>query len=162
MKKLAVIKTDESGDCPFGLPIAGACKTVGVAIMDMTPFYILPPETSKTEVMDVVENNNNLFLWKATGERCPYATKFFKDKEAVECNWGTATEGEEEGALPGSQFYPKQFTGVGVEGLYSYPGGYFMGYSLQDPLYNGSYSVESFAEETQNDIVKETKSTNKK
>ncbi len=142
--KLAVIRSDEDAPCPFGLAIPYGCRNAGELIRKMAPLDTLGEEATKDEKVQIEKANNHLFLWKNDGHRCVYAGKLFKSKDVVECNWSANTAGSvERGVLVGSPFYYKHFSGIGLDGLYTYPLGYYTDNSIDRGMYYGMYSLES-------------------
>lgn len=161
IKKLAVIRSNTSLSCPFGLPISSACLTVGNIIKNMAPLDIMGAESSDEEKKEIANANNHLFRWKSEGKRCPYAGKTFPQNEkVVECNWGSnASEINNNEALLGSPFFQHHLSGMGpggmgLEGLHTFPLGYYQNSSIENGVYFGPFSLESVADK------KET--TNKK
>lgn len=155
--RLAVIRSDNVIPCPFGLTVPYACKTVGELIHKMGPINILGPDSSKDEIAEIAEANNHLLRWKSTGQRCPYAGKLFPDKDVVECNWESNAPGAQSGgSLMGSPFFYKHFSGTGLDGLYSYPMGYYTDNSIDRGLYYGMYSVESTGTQQIEEITKDS------
>lgn len=87
--------------CPFGLPIPNSCMYVGEAIFDMEPWR-------KAEV----KQNKRIYNRTRTHVRCPYAAQIIEEKNAVDCNYGTSTEGRTTPKMyRGSPIYPKLFEG---------------------------------------------------
>jgi len=151
IKKLAVIRSDGQQDaCPFGLPIPFGCKRAGELITRMAPIDILGEDASEEEKEEIAHANRRLLMWLLSEEKCgvcKYAGKLFKDKDVVECNWDTDVSGDHEGpALLGSPFYYKHFSGLGLDGLYSYPLGFYTDNSIDRGMYYGMYSIESTGE----------------
>lgn len=142
--KLAVIK--KCGECPFGLSIPKACAKVGKSIQQMAHLDILP-DIGPEEKDEIAKANQHIYDWKADGTPCPFAGKLLPDKAAVECNWDSTAPGEAVGgSLVGSPFYYKHFSGIGLDGLYSYPLGYYTDNSIDRGMYQGMYSIESIAQ----------------
>lgn len=145
--KLAVIRSDKQDPCPFGLSIPFGCKNAGDTITKMAPLNLIS-DASPAETEAIAKANSNLLMWKAPMERCKYAGKLIDNKDVVECNWDENTMGTQEGgALMGSPFYYRHFSGTGLDGLYSYPLGYYTDNSIDRGLYYGSYSYESTGQE---------------
>jgi len=152
--KLAVIRKDEVDPCPFGLSIPFGCQHAGEAIDNMASLDVMGPETTPEEKKAISDANNHVLRWKGNGQ-CKYAAKIISEKHGVDCSWQTSTAGEAGTALEGSPWYYKNFSGVGIDGLYSYPLGYFSDNSIDRGMYYGMYSVESIASERKRDIVKD-------
>ncbi len=142
--KLAVIRSDESEPCPFGLSIPFGCKNVGSIILKMAPLDILGEDADEEEQVEIAEANNHLFRWKNPQARCRYAGKVFPQNDVVECNWNTNTMGmQEQGVLRGSPFFYRHFSGIGLDGIFTYPLGYYTDNSIDRGMYQGMYSIES-------------------
>lgn len=71
-----MIRTENFGGCPFGLPIPKACSCVGEAIHQME------------------EGGNNQL--QNGGAGCPFAVQLNVEKGFVNCNYGDSTEGQKE------------------------------------------------------------------
>ncbi len=141
--KLAVIRSNDNTSCPFGLSIPFACSTVGDLITRMAPMDVLEDMSEKEKAL-IVKANKHLLMWKNPEARCLYAGKLFKDRGVVECNWLAGDAGTtQRGALVGSPFYYKHYSGIGLDGLYSYPLGYYTDNSIDRGMYYGFYSIES-------------------
>lgn len=152
IKKLAVIRSGKS--CPFGLLIPGGCKNAGKIVRHMSPLNILKDITPE-EQAEIAKANNHLLNWKSPCERCMYAGVIFKDKLVVECNWSENDAGsQQQGSLIGSPFYYKMFSGTGLDGLFSYPLGYYTDNSIDRGIYMGPYSIENIGENKNKEIKK--------
>ena len=78
----------------------------------------------------------------------------------VECNWNANDAGQhQDGVLVGSPFYYKHFSGIGLDGLYSYPLGYYTDNSIDRGMYYGMYSLEDIAGELEDDLIKKANNT---
>ena len=141
--KLAVIRSNSQDTCPFGLPIPFGCKKVGELISRMAPVDVLGQNSTDEEKNEIASANRHLLTWTLSeelGGRCKYAGMIFDKKNVVECNWGTNVGGAKEGpALLGSPFYYRYF----LDGLYSYPLGYYTDNSIDRGMYYGMFSIES-------------------
>jgi hypothetical protein len=83
----------------------------------------------------------------AVPERCTYAAKVFPDKNAVECNFEDTAPGVgEKTTLLAAPFYSQIFGGIGLNGLYTYPIGYYADYNITRNLYYGLYSLQGSEE----------------
>lgn len=149
--RLAMIRKDGVDPCPFGLPIPFGCQHAGETIDKMVPI----DAASSEEKQAVIAANNHILRWRGDGP-CKYAGKIIEEKKGVDCNWQTNTAGEPGNpALRGSPWYYKHFSGVGMDGLYSYPLGYFSDNSIDRGMYYGMYSIESVSSKEELDIVKD-------
>ena len=151
--KLAIIRSDNDSPCPFGLGVPFGCQKVGALIARMAPVDVLGEDATDEERKEIADANRHLLMWllsEESGGRCRYASKVFEDKDAVECGWETDVSGEQgDGALRGSPFYYKHFSGTGLDGLYSYPLGHYTDNSIDKGIYNnnGFYSIEASKKE---------------
>jgi len=153
IKKVAIIRSDESDTCPFGLDIPHSCNNAGNLVIRMG---ILSNDMDSEDISDMKKANRHLLRWKCPKERCIYAGKLFKNKDVVECNLGANDEGSiQRGAIVGSPFYYKMYSGIGLDGLYSYPLGYYADNSIDRGMYYGMYSLESTGDFDEN-IKKES------
>lgn len=144
--RLAVIRKNEVDGCPFGLSIPEACSKAGSTVQRMAPLNIFP-DLIPTEKEEIIKANQYIYDWKAEGTPCLFAGKILSEKSAVECNWNSTAAGETVGGtLMGSPFYAKMFSGVGLDGLYSYPLGFYQDNSIDRGPYQGMYSIESIAQ----------------
>jgi len=157
--KLAVIRSDDEGNCPFGLDVSFGCKNAGELIHKMAPMNMLGDETTDEEKEQVADANKRLLRWHMPEERCYYAGKIFANKDSVECNWDSNAPGaQDEPGLQGSPFYWKFFTGQGLDGVNSFPLGYYIDNSIdRGYYYAGPYSIEGIASEKKKEIEKDSK-----
>jgi len=149
--KLAVIRSDKQDLCPFGLEIPFGCTKAGDLVARMAPLDYLGEDTQEEEKNEIANANRRLLMWllsEETGGRCAFAGKIFKEKNSVECNWDTNISGTQDGgALVGSPYYYRHFSDIGLDGLYSYPLGYYSDNSIDRGMYQGMYSLESSGQE---------------
>lgn len=141
MKKLAVLRDDNSKPCPFGLSIPNACFSVGNAINEMKNVEKLSQDIK----LKVIEENKQLILGEK--KKCYYAGNMFG--KCIDCTYGTENAGKPINSnIVGSPFYPKMMSGIGMEGLYTVPNasnGYYQDNSIDRGYYYGMYSIESIA-----------------
>ena len=142
-----MIRKNDESPCPFGLPIPFGCKHAGNVIEKMAPLDMLGEEATPEEKKKVSDANVRVLAWSIMGsslepKKCPYAAKLFDQKEAVECNYEDTAPGMGDVPLAGSPFYSQIFSGVGLEGLYSYPIGYYSDFSITRNLYYGALSLQ--------------------
>jgi len=141
--KLAVLRDNESDKCPFGLKIPQACANAGNLITKMAPLKMLGDKATQSERHSVALTNARLLVWNNPEQRCEYAGKVFKDKKIVECNWGSNAPGiSQEHGLLGSPFYSKVYNTTTLDGLYSYPLGWYGDDNISRNLYYGVYSLQ--------------------
>ena len=156
MRKLAVLRDNESKPCPFGLGIPYSCQKVGQSITNMIPLSM--SEDKENEIRQTNEKirktNTSVFLWQATGERCIYADKIV-GKE-VNCTFTERQENRND--IIGSPLYTKMFTGTAANGIYTSPSAYYNESPMNRGPFFGMYGVESLGSD-QNDLQK---SSNKK
>lgn len=154
--KLAVIRDNESTPCPYGLPITEGCQAAGETIDNMMPLNKLGEKASDEEKAEVIKANQYLLNWRGTGEPCKYAAKLFPSKQnKVDCSYGDTAAGiRESGALLGSPFYSQHFSGISLDGLYSFPLGFFSDYNLGRSTFYGIYSLQGSFDNEDIDILK--------
>ena len=146
INKKAALRTDDDCQCPFGLSIsAGSCRLVGDIINKMAPLNILGDQSSDEEIEELSKANHYLYKWQCPGTKCIFAGAIFlgedgKTDETVQCTWGEDGLGDGS-AIVGSPYYWNHFSGIGMDGLYSFP----LGFYSQAPVtpFYGSYSLEN-------------------
>ncbi len=152
--KLAVIRSNSEDRCPYGLDISGACQSVGKTIQSMLPAYFPKddPQSPKLEPKEIeqrVKTNQEIFLWQAEGQSCPYAGKIMDlegKEEKIDCKWGEEGIGFGSGSgVIGSPYFYRHFSGIGLDGLYSIPLGYYSFNDLSRSTYQNFYGVENYA-----------------
>lgn len=145
--KLAEIRTNDDVKCPFGLPIPFGCEYAGSHVERMAPLDIMGPDSSKQEQKSISDANTKLLAWNLLRSpdkpsQCPYVGKLIQGKDMVECNYDDSAPGQGPGqALQGAPFYSKIFSGV-LNGLYTYPVGFYSDYNVSRNLYYGTYSLQ--------------------
>ncbi len=139
--KQAILRTDEDIPCPFGLCISrNSCRLVGGLIEKMAPVNCLGDKSSDEEEKEIAEANQYLYKWQCPGTKCLYADKVFDG--ITQCTFGDGeAQGLKDTGLMGSPFYWRQFSGIGVDGLYAYPLGFYAEAPIT-PFY-GMYSLEN-------------------
>lgn len=146
--KLAVIRKDNDSSCPFGLSIPNGCKIAGEAIDRMFPLEGLGLEATDDEKEKIIAANKRLLSWMVMNQTtepqlCKYAGKLFPGRDAVDCNFGDTAAGQTaSGTLLGSPFYSQFFAGIGLDGLYSYPLGFYGDSNISRNLFYGIYSLQ--------------------
>lgn len=123
LRKLSVIRQQGHVECPFGLPVADACKNVGDAIDRMAPLEYVDSEDRQK----YADANKKVYLHHKTGERCPYADKIVEGAPIVNCDFGDGGEGMRDAPMRPSPYYPRVFNGLannaggGIAGLVAHP-----------------------------------------
>jgi len=135
--KCAFIRKDKNGEnsCPFGLPILNACENAGDSVTYMCPIEEAP------EGSFVDKANKRIYIHYKTDSRCLYASNIIKEKEAVNCNFGDTGAGTKMPSFSGSSLYPQTFGGVGLDGLYAYPLGFYADNNESRNLFMGLFSL---------------------
>jgi len=138
MKKESTIrKKTEGKKCPFGLPVPLACENAGEAINHMAPLDLVAEDKKeRTE-----KANKRVYIHYKTGKRCPYAQNIIKSLEAVNCDYGDYGEGMSVPAIGGSPLYAQTFSGIGLDGLYAYPIGFYADNQQSRNLFHGLFSL---------------------
>jgi len=136
-KKLAIIRGDEVRDCPFGLPIVDACKYAGNSIHRMAPLQAGEDDEEKAKI---TKANKIVYAYHKDGERCPYADKILEVQNKVDCDFGDTGQGFHSTPFRGSPLYPQTFSGIGLDGLYGYPLGFYADNNESRNLFFGLFS----------------------
>lgn len=147
--KYADIRKNDDEGCPFGLRIPFGCKMAGDAVDRMGPLKILGEEASDEEKQTLANANKRMLNWTILGKtteepgRCKYAAKIFPEKDAVECNYEDTAPGVGQKSVTlAAPFYSQIFSGIGLNGLYSYPIGFYADYNISRNLFYGLYSLQ--------------------
>lgn len=137
-KKLAVIRGEEIRECPFGLPIIDACQNAGDAISRLAPLSEFEDEEQREKIKKA---NRITYAYHKEGKRCPFADKILKEHDKVNCDFGDTGEGQSSTAFRGSPLYPSTFYGIGLDGLYGYPLGFYADNNESRNLFFGLFSL---------------------
>ena len=134
--KLAVIRDDRLRGCPFGLPIIEACQYAGDSIHRMAPI-----KTKDEEQKERLKKANSLvYIHHKTGKKCPFADKILEEHKKVDCDFGDTGQGQPHVPYRGSPLYPQTFSGIGLDGLYGYPLGFYADNNESRNLFFGLFS----------------------
>lgn len=145
--KLAEIRKNDDRPCPFGLPIPFGCQYSGDHVERMAPVEIMGKDVTEDERKAIGAANTKLLAWsllRSTDKpsQCRYVGKLMTEREMVECNFDDSAPGQGPGqALLAAPFYSKIFSGV-LNGLYTYPVGFYSDYNVSRNLYYGTYSLQ--------------------
>jgi len=160
--KIATIRKDGADPCPFGLPVPMGCQAAGKFIDQMAPLDVMevgdnPLDAQKAarETADgepafggaeIQGANMRLLSWAVMQEgpvRCRYADKIFPGLKGVECNYGDTAPGQRQtGVILSSPYYAQVFQGIGLDGLYSYPLGFYADFNVSRNLFYAIYSLQ--------------------
>jgi hypothetical protein len=135
--KLAVIRDNKLRDCPFGLPISEACQCAGDATHRMAPLSAVKDEEQKERLKKA---NSLVYVHHKTGKKCPFADKILEKYKKVDCDFGDTGQGQPHVPYRGSPLYPQTFTGIGLDGLYGYPLGFYADNNESRNLFFGLFS----------------------
>lgn len=135
--KLAVIRGDDLRACPFGLPISQACQNAGTSVHRMAP---LESSEDEEEQQKINKANKMVYLYHKTGARCVYADKVLAEQNKVDCDFGDTGEGQHSAPFIGSPLYPRTFHGIGLDGLYGFPLGFYADNNESRNLFFGLFS----------------------
>lgn len=160
IKKEATIRGEGVRMCPFGLPIPEACENVGDAINRMAPVEQKTAEASvhvafvdeKAQNEQLVKANNIVYAYHKECKKCPYADKILVNNKKVDCNFGDTAAGRKSMPFIGSPLYPQTFVGIGLDGLYGYPLGFYADNNESRNLFFGLFSMLGSA--TVEEIIK--------
>lgn len=143
IEKDATVRGEGVRECPFGLPIPEACNNVGDAIHRMAP----------VEESDRVKKANRLvYAYHKGCKNCPYADKILAEHGKVDCDFGDTAAGKKSVPFRGSPLYPQTFHGIGLDGLYGFPLGFYADNNESRNLFFGLFSLLGHA--TIDDLVK--------
>ena len=135
--KLAVIRDNDLRGCPFGLPIIEACQNAGDAIHRMAPLDAAKEDDKRERIKKA---NALVYIHHKTGKKCPYADKILEEHKKVDCDFGDTGQGQPHVPYRGSPLYPQTFTGIGLDGLYGYPLGFYADNNESRNLFFGLFS----------------------
>lgn len=144
--KEAVIRGENVRRCPFGLPIPAACQNAGGAVHRMAPLE------EDEENKEVEKANRLIYSYYKECRACPYADKILEKQEKVDCDFGDTAEGKKSTPFLGSPLYPQTFHGIGLDGLYGYPLGFYADNNESRNLFFGLFSLLGFS--TVEDLIK--------
>jgi hypothetical protein len=136
--------------CPFGLPVAEGCISIGAVrkdgeknraiARDMTPLDLAEHEEERKEL---AEKNMDLMFLAEEKIKCPFADRVFEDKGSVDCKYD-----EDQSRLPagnvgltGSPLYPRMMIGNMPEAQYGYPLDQYSDNNESRSVYYGIYSL---------------------
>lgn len=138
MRKTCWIRGNEKGKkCPFGLPITLACHNAGDSVTHMCPLEAVPVDwDAKTRLA-----NKRVYLYYKTGQRCLYAVNVMDEARAVNCDFGDVGAGMGGVAFSGSPLYAQTFSGIGLDGLYAFPMGFYADNNESRNLFQGLFSL---------------------
>jgi hypothetical protein len=145
--KLAEVRKNSENPCPFGLPIPFGCKYAGSHVERMAPIEVMGKEVSEDEAQMIGSANTKLLAWnllRSTEKpsHCLYVGHLMEEHDTVECNFDDSAPGQGAAqALQAAPFYSKIFSGV-LNGLYTYPMGFYSDYNVSRNLYFGTYSLQ--------------------
>ena len=157
--RLAMIRSNQDGPCPFGLPIDAACRNVGDIMQSMLPVNFstddrTSPDLSEEEKEIRLKTNLSLYRWQSSGEPCKFAGKFFHHElpemkhPKVQCLWNDGDGGVDLGAsFVGSPYYYKHFNSIGFDGLYSLPTSSYIDTSIDRGHFYGVWALEDLEKE---------------
>jgi hypothetical protein len=138
MKKRCWIRGEQKGKrCPFGLPITLACQNAGDSVTHMCPLEAV--QGDKNEKITLA--NKRIYLYHKTGQRCLYAVNVMDEAQAVNCDFGDVGQGMGSMAFSGSPLYAQTFSGVGLDGLYAFPMGFYADNNESRNLFHGLFSL---------------------
>ena len=146
------IRKNDMDPCPFGLRIPFACGKAGDCVRKLAPHKALGEEVDEEEKEELSKANRKMLSWclmeeGAAPKRCIYAAKLFPGKKAVECNFEDTAPGVGESkTMVAAPFYSQIFGGIGLNGLYTYPIGYYADYNITRNLSYGLYSLQGSEE----------------
>lgn len=137
LRVLGNIRGSGVRECPFGLPVTLACKSVGDAINRMQPL-----DEIASDKQDICKRDNRrIFRHYADGNKCPFADSIVEHRNVVNCDYGDSAAGIKEVALPASPSYPRIFNGLWPTGLFAYPVNFYSDNYESRQIFAGIYSI---------------------
>jgi hypothetical protein len=136
MNKCAFIRNKNKG-CPFGLPISETCKNAGSCVSNMCPLEMVPENKRER----TAKANARVYIYYKTGNRCIYADNVIERLNAVNCSFGDNAAGLGAAPFTGSPLYAQTFSGVGLDGLYAFPMGWYADNNQSRNLFQGLFSL---------------------
>jgi hypothetical protein len=143
IEKEATIRGESVRECPFGLPIPEACINVGDAIHRMAP---------AEDNQKLAKANRLVYAYHKGCKNCPYTDKVLEEHKKVDCDFGDTAAGKKSMPFRGSPLYPQTFHGIGLDGLYGYPLGFYADNNESRNLFFGLFSMLGSA--TTEDMIK--------
>jgi hypothetical protein len=138
MKKTCWIRGEQKEKrCPFGLPITLACHNAGDSVTHMCPVEVM----SKDKRDRIILANKRIYLYHKTDQRCLYAVNVMDEVRAVNCDFGDVGQGMGGPAFSGSPLYAQTFSGIGLDGLYAFPMGFYADNNESRNLFQGLFSL---------------------
>lgn len=134
--KECTIRGEGVRGCPFGLPIPIACKNAGGCVDRMAP--------TENDKDTVAKANRVVYAYCKEHRKCKYADKILENYEKVDCDFADTAAGMRTPALKGSPLYPQTFHGIGLDGLYGYPLGFYADNNESRNLFFGLFSLLGF------------------
>ena len=144
-RKQAFIRGDCGKQCPFGLNIPNACKSVGDAILRMTPIE----ELDDADKEKYTKTNQIVYTYCKERKPCKFADKIMDDKfHKVDCDFGDVGGGQHSSNWQGSPLYPGTFNSMMLSGLHTRPLGWYSDNSAARNMFMGLFSYLGRAEYT--------------
>jgi hypothetical protein len=140
MRKCAFIRSDNqepSKRCPFGLPITESCHNAGSCVSNMCPLEMIPEDKRER----VIKANSRVYIYYKDGSRCLYSAGIMDNQKAVNCDFGDTGQGLHAPSIQGSPLYPQTFAGIGLDGLYAFPLGFYADNNESRNLFQGLFSL---------------------
>ncbi len=138
MRKNCWIRGEKQGKpCPFGLSIPLSCDNAGDSVTHMCPLEALPENRSER----VALANKRIYIYHKDNRRCLYAVNVMEDAKAVNCDFGDSGQGFGNTAFSGSPLYAQTFSGIGLDGLYAFPMGFYADNNESRNLFQGLFSL---------------------
>ncbi len=132
-----MIRGNGASACPFGLPAIEACKCAGNCVDRMAPV----DQANEQETERLARANRIVYAYCKEKCNCKYADKIIESKEKVDCDFGDTGAGQRTPSFRGSPLYPQTFHGIGLDGLYGYPLGYYSDNNESRNMFFGLFSL---------------------
>jgi hypothetical protein len=74
---------------------------------------------------EIIKANRLVYAYDKDCSKCPFADKILDKHGKVDCDYGDTGQGMPSSSFRGSPLYPHTFHGIGLDGLYGYPLGFY-------------------------------------
>jgi hypothetical protein len=89
----------------------------------------------------VEKANKRVYIYHKDNTPCLYAANIIEKFKAVNCDFGDTAQGMHAPAMIGSPLYAQTFSGIGLDGLYAFPLGFYADNNESRNLFQGLFSL---------------------
>lgn len=141
MKKLAILRSNKTDSCPFGLQIPSDCCKIGniIDVLDQDPDNF----------------NKNIEIANSITDEKP--CKYYNGKlhDFVNCTFS-----DNNSTIPhASPLFDRPFAGIQMEGVNTFPHGYYNDNSIDRSYQYGMYSIESLSFKNELELIRQAAET---